>query len=401
MTRFDPHRAGDSPSPHDRPLDPAPDDTTAEQLRQVLARQAAEIPAGDDGLQRIFAATRSGMPAAGTQRYGAQPPPMAPERWAGVGRWLPVLAAAAAVTLLVGGLGAVRLGVLSTNGFASVIGPATHARPSTPVVQPLPVYLIERQHQRWALVREFVPTTLTAPDARLASALEMAITGTGTDPDHTTSWALPGSQAGSQQIAPVPPGVSMSANAVTITLPATAMARHDSGAAAATGGRSPAPATLAIQQLVWTATATTGLSVPVRIAASAAGAKLFGTVSLDHDFTRLSGADDPRAPVWVSSVVDHQQLARGTAVARGDAITTDTGTVGWTLYGADGVTLAGGSSVLRREDGRPSSAGERGVWAISVQLPSAGSYLLAVSQSWPRAAAGDPPWTDTKTLIVN
>ncbi|HEX2810881.1 MAG TPA: hypothetical protein VHN80_32345, partial [Kineosporiaceae bacterium] len=127
----------------------------------------------------------------------------------------------------------------------------------------------------------------------------------------------------------------------------------------------------------------------------------FGTLPLDRDFSRSTGADDPRAPVWVSSVVNNQQLARGAAVVRGDAITTATGTVSWALKDADGATLDGGTSDLRRDDGSPARQGDRGVWQLSVHLPSAGHYTLAVSQNRPHAAAGDPPWTDTKTLIVN
>jgi hypothetical protein len=396
VTRFDPRRTtGSAPR---SPRHPTPDDVTAEMLRRALAREAAGVHPSDDGLQRILAATRSSDQDSGIRRGAVRPGPFERARWAGVGRWLPVLAAAAAVTLLVGGLGAVRLGVLSTNGLTSVIGPAGHDRSAPAVVQPLPVYLLERQNRRWALVREFIPTTLTAPSARLTSALQLAVAGTGTDPDHTSAWAQRKALGrGGQGLVEA----SSSPTAVTITLSAAELGRTGSGDEQPAEGGSGPPAALAIQQLVWTATAVTGLTSPVRILASPGGTALFGTVPLDRDFSRSTGADDPRAPVWVSSVVNDQRLAAGAAVVRGDAITTGTGTVGWTLQGADGAPLASGTSALHRDDGSPARAGERGVWELSEQLRSAGSYLLAVSQSWPRASVGDRPWSDTKTLIVS
>jgi hypothetical protein len=283
----------------------------------------------------------------------------------------------------------------------------------------LPVYLVERQHDRWALVREFVPTTLTAPDARLDAALRLAVTGTSTDPDHTSSWAARSGVRADTGADPAPTpgtvtdsaafgtGLDLATDAVdgstadgrvTIRLSGALLSSSSSaGPAVVPGGP---PAKLAVQQLVWTASAVSGITTPVRIVGSDPSVPLFGQVRLGRDFTRAFGADDPRAPVWVSSLTDGQHLAQGVAVVRGDAVTTATGSVSWLLRGADGSTVSTGLATLHRDDGRPASVGERGVWELTVHLPAAGRYRLEVSQTWPQATSTDLPWVDTKTLIA-
>ena len=412
-------------NPFERPdATPGQDAATADLLRRVLTREAAAVRPSIDGLDRILAATRSAEPTddgrapAAPRLVAATPGVRRPQRAV---RWFPVLAAAAAVTMLLGGLGAVRLGVLHPSALAALTGPAaSETGRSTPAAQPLPVYLVECQHDRWALVREFVPTTLTAPDARLDAALRLAVAGTSTDPDHTSAWAAPAdtvnsatvnsatvnsatvNTAGNAGRSAGETGLDLAADAVdgsatdgrvTIRLSNSTLVRS------ATGPGGPT-AKLAVQQLVWTASAVTGITTPVRIQGAEPSTSLFGQVRLDRDFTRTFGADDPRAPVWVSSLSDGQHLARGTATVRGDAVTTATGSVDWLLRGADGSTVATGVAGLHREDGHPANVGERALWELTVDLPAPGRYRLEVSQSWPQAARTDPPWVDTKTLIA-
>jgi hypothetical protein len=322
----------------------------------------------------------------------------APDRPRTVVRLLPVLAAAAAVVVLAGGFGLVRLGVVSAPGLNAVVdgqAPAAAPAPHPPAAEPLPVYFVENQNGRWALVREFTPTTLTDPDARLLSAVRLAVAGRGTDPDHTSVWRAAGLPAVAAD------GLAVTTDdvgAVTVRLPATLLATSSDVAGPS--------ANLAVQQLVWTATATVRDTAPVRVTGPEPGAKLFGTLALDRRFAR--DAADPRAPVWVSSLVDAQQLTLGRAVIQGDAVTTATGTVSWQLRSGDGsAEIGSGVTTLHREDGGVPAAGDRAVWEVELQLPAPGRYEFRVSQSWPdpttspNPATSADPWVDTKTLIVS
>lgn len=130
-----------------------------------------------------------------------------------------------------------------------------------------------------------------------------------------------------------------------------------------------------------------------------------------------STTGDPRAPVWVSSLVDGQRLAPGRAVIQGDAVTTERGTVAWRLLPqGDSRAITGGMAPLQREGGGTPTPGERGVWQVTLQLPVEGRYLLQVSQPWPGTRTTqdsapvdttrvdtdsvDTDWLDTKTLLV-
>ena len=99
---------------------------------------------------------------------------------------------------------------------------------------------------------------------------------------------------------------------------------------------------------------------------------------------------------------DGQRYIRGMATVSGDAVTTGTGSVSWTVQGPQGPATVSqsGTSTLVREDGQRPRPGERALWQVKISLPAAGVYLLQVSQPWPGAGSDQPPWTDTKTLIV-
>jgi hypothetical protein len=417
---------------------PADDDATAALLRGVLHRQADAVHPSPDGLARILAAAHARddqdadhdthydthhdtdhdtdhdagqdarrpavpnptgrtveietTPRPGTAR------PLVPSPRGGASRrhtrWLPLAAAAAVVAVLFGGLGAVRFGVIDSPGLASVVG-APHSdegRRAPLAPQPLPVYLVSRQEGRWALVREFAATSLTDPQERLEAALRLAVEGTASDPDLTSVWAaerLTGDVRAEVQ-----------GDTIEVRLAPSLLG-------SATGPVTDAPrltlARLAAQQLVWTATAVAARDVPVRVTTldgTGRPAALLGSLPLADPFRRATGDGDLRAPVWVSSVEDGQQLRRGTAVISGDAATTAARSVRWSLIrAADEAVVTRGTADLTRVDGRSPEVGERGVFSIRLSVPAAGRYRLAVEQDW----AGDAsraPWTDTKTLVV-
>jgi hypothetical protein len=102
--------------------------------------------------------------------------------------------------------------------------------------------------------------------------------------------------------------------------------------------------------------------------------------------------------VWVSSLVDSQQLVPGRAVIQGDAVTTSTGVVPWRLLSGDGLReISSGVATLRRETGGTPRAGERAVWEVELQLPAEGRYEFEVSQPWPGTTT---TWVDSKTLVA-
>lgn len=421
------------------------DDATADLLRGVLRRQAEAVHPSPDGLAKILAAARgsdtsargtfagdprtakppsggvppgdrtvpvpirgeNGRPVPRAQRNGTwfgRPHPLtlgipSPSRSPRVPGWLPMLAAAAAVVLMVGGLGMSHLGVLGAPSLANVVGdPAASApAPHPPTVDPLPVYFVQRQNDRWALVREFAPTTLTDPADRLTAALRLAVSGKGTDPDHTSAWNAAGVRVQAEGLE-----ADDAEGTVVIRLPGRLL-----GNATPSGDDGKPPlGDLAVAQLVWTATATVHDDAPVRIEGPSATALLFGEVRLGHAFERdTSASGDPRAPVWVSSLVDGQRLSPGKAVIQGDAVTTERGTVAWRLVPEGSAReVAQGLTPLHREDGSTPASGERGVWQVTLQLPTEGRYVLQVSQPWPQTRAGlpqpDTDWLDTKTLVV-
>jgi hypothetical protein len=405
-----------------------PDHETADLLRDVLAREADAVRPSADGLARILAAAHGAEPATGDREAqtpakadgaaGGEPagtdgsaegphtvelptvPRLIPRPRTGRGdratrlsRWLPALTAAAAVVLMAGGLGAVRVGVIDAPGLTSVIGGARPRDPSSlaPLAPgPLPVYLVSQQHGRWALVREFTATSLRDPQERLNAALRLAVAGIGSDPDLTSVWSTP-AQAGDVQ-------GSVTADGITIKL-SSALLDARSGTTLPAAER-PTLARLAVQQLVWTATAVAGRDEPVRIEGPVPGSQLFGVVPLQTAFTRSVGDDDLRAPVWISSIADGQHLSTGLARISGDAVTTQTGAVDWSLTGPEGTTAVNGSRQLTRADGTVPLAGERGVFELQVPVPLAGEYELSVTQHW-ATGDGSATWTDTKILHVS
>lgn len=404
--------------------DPGPDDETAALLRGVLQRRAEAVRPSGDGLVRILAAAHAGSTVPDPRvRPGAPrpgPPRSAPPRTGGAGpipiarrplvidgpadrqrplvRWMPVLSAAAAVAIVCVGLGLARLGMIQGPGLDAVVGGP--AAPSTglthpPAADPLPVYLVERQNARWALVREFSPTTLTDPGARVTAAVRLAVAGTGLDADHTSVWRAQQVDVG----AATRIVVTRDGDTLVVRLPAALLGSAPDDAADAP------PARLAVQQLVWTVTAAARDTTPVRIDGPAPGSTLFGTYHLGQRVGR--DRTDPVAPVWVSSLVDGQRLVAGHAVIQGDAVAGAGGTVAWRLVDAGGTQIADGAAPLRREAGGAPRVGERGVWEVTLQLPSPGTYRFEVRQAWPAAHAGDAPaatsvdWVDTKTLVVS
>lgn len=392
----------------DRRPEPEALERVEQLLRSALAAEAAAVTPSLDGLHRIRAAIETPTP----ERTG---------RWVRVGGrstsaaasprryWLPSLAAAAAIGVMA--LAAPHLvdvrgaAPASVAAIGSGAAPASGTQAPAPVVEPLPVYYTTEQQGRWALVREFEPTTLTDPARRLAEAVRLAVAGRSTDPDYTSVWrsALLTTDTTTGLVDAV--SVRATGEGIEIRLD-PALVRVRSRAISTAQSR------LAVQQLIWTATATAQQTVPVRITSTDGSPWLFGRVRLSDPFERTLAEGDPRAPVWVNSIVDGQRLGTGTATIVGD-VAAGSGPVGWRLRrvtgdagsgtGASPTTEDAGSGTADVQASAPSGstpaiaptgtpdAPARIVWTAHLTLSAPGTYLLDV---------GIDGWTDTKTLVV-
>jgi hypothetical protein len=269
------------------------------------------------------------------------------------------------------------------------------------------VYFVQKQGTRWALVREFEPTTITDPNRRLQAAVRFAVDGRAMDPDYTSVWRAKGLAGDVTTI--------READRLSIVLTSDLLGRESAAAP------DPALAALAVQQLVWTATAVTQLNVPVEVHGDTTDARLLKGLQLDTTFQRGTGTRDKRAPVWISTLAQDQGLRVGTATISGDAVAVANARVRWTLRRTDEPTTkdpvaqgttdlstiaATAASAVGAPTGAspgavavPPAPGQRGTWKVTVPLPKAGRYELTVEQPWPDG--GGDAWKDTKAFRVS
>ncbi len=411
--------------PFSRQRDDVPEHlaSTADLLRGALTREAASVSPSSDALARIRAAVAAErdieaavLPLVGRSGGG-------PVRTWARRAWLPLAAAAAVATLFVA---SPHLG-----GPAPAPTAAPASRPAQPTVAPLPIYFLARSapsggagaadtgEPRWSLVREFVPTGLTDPAVRLDTALRIAVAGRS-DNDYTSVWryehvtsAMPADLAGAVD------GTSTGTSLIVTLAPTL---RGDTLRGDTVGSRL---ADLAVQQLLWTATAVAQRSVPVQVRISGeADQSLFGQPL--RTVERTIGAADPRAPVWISSLSEGQTVKVGQLTISGDAVPDRP--VTWTLARLDGDAqqiVATGLARATDEDlaetvisaaAAPAAATPTGstatgstaagpaappvptrvTWTVTATLPGPGRYLITVEVP----SGSGPAWADARTVVV-
>ncbi len=373
------------PFPEPRPsYGEEPDlDPTVYALRRALDREAEQVRPSPDGLSRIMAVLDAERPAARrSSRTGRIRPGRPPLR-----RFTPLLAAAAAAGILaVAGTAVVQIearhaDVNQPGHTARVTAPAPTASSTDGVPTGLAVYVVAVQDGRMALFRELRTTTSTDPDQRVSEALTDAVDDPPKDPDYVTlfSGASPG-----RVVAHVTPDlITVQITAAMATRPTATLDE----------------ARMALQQLVWTATATAGETLPVKVTVTAGEQRLFGLLPLDRAYQRGSGAADPRAPVWIITLGDGTTLGRGNNLVSGDAVSQGDGTLDWSLQ-MGAIEVQTGTASIVDDLGQPIASGHRGNWTIDIDVSKPGDYRLVVSEpSDPSSAA--TPWQDTKTFLVN
>jgi hypothetical protein len=359
--------------PDSGPFDMPGQDETVVALRGALS-SSGQVTPSPDGLQRIQREINAGR---GRRRRS----------W--IGQFTPALTAAAAVAVLaVAGAIAVRLAQPTTPAG----GPAQPAATSTATAEArrgmVPVYVVGEQGGQHRLFREYRDTSVTAKDDRVADAVTAAVNHRAQDPDYDIRLFEGGPSSRAT--------ATVSKSLITVTLTAAMVSRDGVGKS---------EAELAVQQVVWTATAAAAADVaagesyadtPVRIQVDRGRQSMFGVLPLDRDFRRAAGEADPRAPIWIISLVEGADVGHLPRKVEGDAALGDGGSVSWSLT-RNGIEVDSGQATLTK------AAGPRTGWECRPATQQRGMYVLTVtlhqgSGVGPSSSTGD--WQDTRKFFV-
>lgn len=299
------------------------------------------------------------------------------------------LAAAAAVVVVAGVVGVLALGgdddpppaaatTTATTDTSPTPSATTSAPPATSTSAPpaaeltgVPVYWLGDSTANVWLYREF----RTLPDAggTVRTAVLAAMSERPLDPDYRTPWAAPSRLE-----------VTTDEN-IVIDVSADAFAG---------GGVGTREAELAVQQLVWTATAAAQSNAPVTILVDGAPYDAWGAVALGGAMTRAP-QQDVQAPVWVESPTEGQQVAPGVLTVTGVS-TAFEATLSWELTTDDAEVVGSGFTM-------GGSMGAYAPYEITTPELAPGTYTIVV---WaPDESGGESPegprmFEQTRTFTV-
>ncbi|MHA7238663.1 GerMN domain-containing protein [Arthrobacter sp. TMS1-12-1] len=260
----------------------------------------------------------------------------------------------------------------------AMTGPS--AGPSEAVQPLVPVYWLGADDGAERLFREYLPTPEDSTGDPIADAVRIMAAGRPLDPDYHSSW-----RAASR----VSSSVSTK-NVITLDLSSDAVSpRLDEG-----------QARLALQQLVYTATAAAshaGLiaggeaSSVVVLVDGAADQRAFGAVDLGGEWTRDA---ESIAPLWIIDPQDGVQVDSGNLTVHGVGPASEDA-LAWRIDRSTDGSAKGGTELFRDgsvdispEDGAP------GAYSFAVTLPP-GRYEVTVSVPSTEGASGD-----SKTVVV-
>jgi Sporulation and spore germination len=256
------------------------------------------------------------------------------------------------------------------------VNPVAPTRVATaPAAPALPVYYLGQVGTGYRLFREFHPMPTTGPPSstsdRVQQAVTQALSRRPDDPDYHTLW---------------PAG----AGARTTLTPDLISIQLNEAAAGGLSVPGTAADAIAIQQLIWTATAAAapgGSTGPLLVLLRADGPTpdRLGSINLARPFRRGSspGTGDPRAPVWIDSLGQDSAVAAGLVTVRGESVGVAAGgpSLTWsvTRSGSSGQLRSGELQATSPAGGR-TGVGVRGNWTLSLDLSTPGRYTLTVSQ---------------------
>ncbi len=316
-------------------------------LRATLRREADMVGPSEDGYDRI-------SERIGQEGRGGGTPPWLP--------WVAGLAAAAVVAVVAGILvlgpddEAQPVGSPTTSTTTTTTSPSPEPSSPSPTTSAPPtsappageltgvaVYWVgDTRTQSW-LYREFQ----TVPDRGdpLTSAVHAIMAGAPLDPDYRSAWSSPSRLE-----------VTRDGDAVTVDVSADALASTQVGSA---------EAALAVQQVVWTATAAAQSPGPVTILVDGAPADAWGAVRLGEPMTRDAAA---QAQIWIDSPNNGDALS-GTVTVSGVG-TAFEATLNWDVVDSGGTSVADGFTMA-------GANGEFAGYEFTVDLPP-GTYTVSV-----------------------
>jgi hypothetical protein len=255
---------------------------------------------------------------------------------------------------------------------ASPTASPTASAPTT--LKGVPVYWVAESRSSFRLYREF----RDVPDVggHVASAVAAMTRLRPLDPDYTTPWR-PASTV----------TVTQSGSALTVDVSRDALASTQVGSELAD---------VAVQQLVYTATAAAQQAgtpaTTVRVLVDGQESDAWGAVHLGEP-TRRAPLIDVQAQAWVTNPQEGQRLQAGTVRFQGFG-TSFEATFAWKVTSSSGAVVAHGSAMGGTGDGG------YGVVTWTANL-SPGSYTVTLSTDDPSGGAeGHGPATDDKAFTV-
>ncbi|MHA7189751.1 GerMN domain-containing protein [Arthrobacter sp. MDT2-16] len=243
----------------------------------------------------------------------------------------------------------------------------------------LPVYWVADVDGSGRLFREFLPTPQESSGDPIADAVRLMSAGEPLDPDYRSPW---------QDASSVRSAISTK-NVITLDISSDAFG----------GSLGEDDARLALQQLVYTATAAAsnaGLipggesSSVVVLVDGASGFRAFDSVDLTGEWTRDTAT---LAPVWIIDPQQDVEADTAGLIVHGVGPSSEE-SVDWRIdRQVDGLGDGSGDAELFRDGSVDIMPGD-GAYSFSVTLPP-GRYAITVS-----VPAGDGEAQDSKTVVV-
>lgn len=248
----------------------------------------------------------------------------------------------------------------ATEPEATPTGTGTATSSGAPAVgsQALPVYYVARgtTAKPWLLYRTFLPDQSLASDPSGLATAAVAIALSGQDAAGRSLTAYEG------YLQPWRPGttatVTVAADEIRIVLGRPGL-----------DGLAPDQQRIAVQQLVWTATAAASANRPVRVT-TASGAPVFATVP-GGVFRRPAAAYEDLAPLWITEPSRYVPVAAGRPVVVTGQACVFEAQFSWEL-GRGGSVIRSGTTMAT------SGCPERGTYSIDLGVLPAGEYSIRV-----------------------
>jgi hypothetical protein len=236
----------------------------------------------------------------------------------------------------------------------------------------VPVYYLGDTPPGIRLFREF--HRVGAPDGDLVAALNEALRATPLDPDYRTPWA---------DLDVSVKAADDSGGGLTVDLAGESLAERPSGVSAE-------EAELAVEQLVWTATAAAQSNTPVQFSVEGAPADRLLGVSVAGGASRAN-AMETLAPVWVTSPQDGEGVGT-TFTVEGQGAFFEAN-VSWQLLDASGEVVQDGFATARE-------CCTLSPYSFSIRDVAPGDYTLRVYSADESGGEGPGEPEDTKRLTV-